>query len=198
MIGYIKGIVSRIEENTIILDNNGIGYLIRMPLSSTFKLSEGMETTIYTYMAFGQDEVSLCGFLSGNELEMFKMLLRVSGIGPKGAMKILSASDAETIRMAILSGDDKLLSASKGISAKQAQKIILELKGKVKKSSLMDAVMPTSAAASDKSMIDEAVNAVTATGFDRAKCMKAVSRLDIKDDWDVDRLIDEIFASIEF
>lgn len=198
MIGYIKGIVSRIEENTIILDNNGIGYLISMPLSSAFKLSEGMETTIYTYMAFGQDEVSLCGFLSGNELEMFKMLLRVSGIGPKGAMKILSASDAETIKMAILSGDDKLLSASKGISAKQAQKIILELKGKVEKSSFMDTVMPSSAVLSDKSMIDEAINAVAATGFDRTKCMKAVSKLDIKDDWDVDRLIDEIFASIEF
>lgn len=198
MIGYIKGVVSRIEENSIILDNNGIGYLISMPLSSTFKLSEGMETTIYTYMAFGKDDVSLCGFLSNNELDMFKMLLKVSGIGPKGAMNILSASDSETIKMAILSGDDKLLSASKGISAKQAQKIILELKGKVGKEILASPNVSLTNAASNKSLIDEAIDAVSATGFDRTKCMKAVSKIDIQDDWDVDRLIDEIFINIDY
>ena len=74
MIGYIKGIVAQINENHIVLDNHGIGYIIQMPLSSMVPLTEGEEVTIYTYMAFGKEDVSLCGFTSGSELEMFKML----------------------------------------------------------------------------------------------------------------------------
>lgn len=199
MIGYIRGTVASIEDNYIILDNHGIGYQINMPLSSMFKLSEGMETTVYTYMAFGKDDVSLCGFLSRAESDMFKMLLKVSGIGPKGALNILSAADAETIKLAILTGDDKMIAASKGISAKTAQKIILELKGKISKE------MPQAAAelsggqgGDERSLINQAVDVVAATGFDRAKCMRAVSKIEITADMDLDKLIDEIFINIEY
>ncbi len=198
MIGYIKGTVSGIEDNYIILDNHGIGYLIQMPLSSMVKLSEGMETTVYTYMAFGKEDVTLCGFLSRSESELFQMLLKVSGIGPKGALKILSAADAETVKLAILTGDDKMLAASKGISAKTAQKIILELKGKLSKEM---AVVPSAVSANDsaeRELISAAVDVVSATGFDRAKCMKAVSKISITPDMDLDRLIDEIFINIEY
>ncbi|MBR3309112.1 MAG: Holliday junction branch migration protein RuvA [Lachnospiraceae bacterium] len=199
MIGYIRGTVASIEDNYIILDNHGIGYQINMPLSSMFKLSEGMETTVYTYMAFGKDDVSLCGFLSRSESDMFKMLLKVSGIGPKGALNILSAADAETLKLAILTGDDKMIAASKGISAKTAQKIILELKGKISKE------MPQAAAelsggqgGDERSLINQAVDVVAATGFDRAKCMRAVSKIEITADMDLDKLIDEIFINIEY
>ena len=198
MIGYIKGTVSGIEDNYIILDNHGIGYLIQMPLSSMMKLSEGMETTVYTYMAFGKEDVTLCGFLSRSESELFQMLLKVSGIGPKGALKILSAADAETVKLAILTGDDKMLAASKGISAKTAQKIILELKGKISKEM---AAAPSAVSAGDsaeRELINAAVDVVSATGFDRAKCMKAVSKISITPDMDLDRLIDEIFINIEY
>lgn len=199
MIGYIRGTVASIEDNYIILDNHGIGYQINMPLSSMLKLSEGMETTVYTYMAFGKDDVSLCGFLSRAESDMFKMLLKVSGIGPKGALNILSAADAETLKLAILTGDDKMIAASKGISAKTAQKIILELKGKISKE------MPQAAAelsggqgGDERSLINQAVDVVAATGFDRAKCMRAVSKIEITADMDLDKLIDEIFINIEY
>ena len=199
MIGYIRGTVASIEDNYIILDNHGIGYQINMPLSSMFKLSEGMETTVYTYMAFGKDDVSLCGFLSRAESDMFKMLLKVSGIGPKGALNILSAADAETLKLAILTGDDKMIAASKGISAKTAQKIILELKGKISKE------MPQAAAelsggqgGDERSLINQAVDVVAATGFDRAKCMRAVSKIEITADMDLDKLIDEILINIEY
>ena len=199
MIGYIRGTVASIEDNYIILDNHGIGYQINMPLSSMFKLSEGMETTVYTYMAFGKDDVSLCGFLSRSESDMFKMLLKVSGIGPKGTLNILSAADAETLKLAILTGDDKMIAASKGISAKTAQKIILELKGKISKE------MPQAAAelsggqgGDERSLINQAVDVVAATGFDRAKCMRAVSKIEITADMDLDKLIDEIFINIEY
>lgn len=197
MIGYIKGTVAQIEDNYILLDNHGIGYQIKMPLSSIFKLSEGMETTIYTYMAFGKEDVSLCGFLSRAESDMFQMLLKVSGIGPKGALNILSAADAETLKLAILTGDDKMIAASKGISAKTAQKIILELKGKISRD-MPAAVEAVKAGPEDRSLINEAVDIVAATGFDRTRCMKAVSKIRITPDMDVDRLVDEIFINIEY
>ena len=199
MIGYIKGTVASIEDNYIILDNHGIGYQINMPLSSMFKLSEGVETTVYTYMAFGKDDVSLCGFLSRSELEMFKMLLKVSGIGPKGALNILSAADSDTLKLAILTGDDKMIAASKGISAKTAQKIILELKGKISKE-MPDIAADVKAASGtdERSLINQAVDVVAATGFDRAKCMRAVSKIEITPDMDLDKLIDEIFVNIEY
>lgn len=196
MIGYIKGVVAQVNENNIILDNNGIGYLINMPVSSLFRLSEGMETTIYTFMAFGKEDVQLCGFISNDDLEMFKNLLKVSGIGPKGAMNILSSVDAQTLKMAIVSGDDKLIASSKGISAKTAQKIILELKGKVNKSMLSEGVDLGNKISQNKSIVDEAINVVVATGFDRTTCMKAVSKIEISDSMSVDDLIDAIFANI--
>lgn len=199
MIGYIKGTVASIEDNHIILDNHGIGYLINMPLSSMFKLTEGMETTVYTYMAFGKDDVSLCGFLSRAESDMFQMLLKVSGIGPKGALNILSAADAETLKLAILTGDDKMIAASKGISAKTAQKIILELKGKISKEMPAEAVeIAKGSGADERSLINQAVDVVAATGFDRAKCMRAVSKIEITPDMDLDKLIDEIFINIDY
>ena len=199
MIGYIKGIVASIEDSYIVLDNHGIGYQIHMPLSSMFQLSEGQETTIYTYMAFGKEDVSLCGFLSRSESDMFQMLLKVSGIGPKGAMNILSGVDAETLKLAIVTGDDKMIAASKGISAKTAQKIILELKGKIKKT-MPETVSAVSGGKSfdERSLVNQAVDVVSATGFDRAKCMKAVSRIKITEDMDLDQLIDEIFMNIDY
>ena len=199
MIGYIKGTVASIEDSYIVLDNHGIGYQIHMPLSSMFQLNEGQEITIYTYMAFGKDDVSLCGFLSRSESDMFQMLLKVSGIGPKGAMNILSGVDAETLKLAIVTGDDKMIAASKGISAKTAQKIILELKGKIKKT--MPETVPAVSGGKDfdeRSLINQAVDVVAATGFDRAKCMKAVSRIEITEEMDLDRLIDEIFINIDY
>lgn len=199
MIGYIKGTVAGMEDDYIILDNQGIGYQIRMPLSSVFRLSEGMEVTVYTYMAFGKDDVSLCGFLSRAESDMFRMLLKVSGIGPKGALNILSAADAETLKLAILTGDDKMIAASKGISPKTAQKIILELKGKIRKEMPEAAAEIKTANTPDtKPLIHEAVDTVAATGFDRAKVMRAVSKIEIREDMTVDQLIDEIFINIEY
>ena len=130
---------------------------------------------------------------------MFKMLLKVSGIGPKGAMNILSGCDSETLKLAILTGDDKLIAASKGISAKTAQKIILELKGKISKE-MPDIAADVKAASGtdERSLINQAVDVVAATGFDRAKCMRAVSKIEITPDMDLDKLIDEIFVNIEY
>ena len=198
MVGYIKGVVAQINENHIVLDNHGIGYIIQMPLSSMVSLTEGEEATIYTYMAFGKEDISLCGFISGSELEMFKMLLKVSGIGPKGALNILSGVSVETLKMAIASGDDKLIAASKGVSAKTAQKIIVELKGKMSKELLTAGTDVRKAASKEDDRISEAINAVVSTGFDRTSCVRALANLEITDAMTIDEIIDLIFANITF
>ena len=198
MVSFIKGIVAQINDNHIVLDNHGIGYMIQMPLSSMYSLTEGEEVTIYTYMAFGKEDISLCGFVSRSELEMFKLLLKVSGIGPKGALNILSGVNVDTLKMAIASGDDKLIAASKGISAKTAQKIIVELKGKINKELLAGGMNISKAASNEDTRVSEAISAVVATGFDRTSCVRALSNLEITESMTVDEIIDLIFANITF
>lgn len=198
MISYIKGVVSQVSENDIVLDNNGIGYLINMPLSSIIRLNEGDEVKIHTYMAFGKEDISLCGFVTKSELEMFKLLLKVSGIGPKGALNILSSINVDNLKMAIASGDDKLIAASKGISSKTAQKIIVELKGKIN-SDLISGGMDISNVSSGKdTRISEAISTVVSTGFDRSSCVRALANIDITETMTVDDIIDVIFANINF
>ena len=198
MISYIKGVVAQINDNHIVLDNHGIGYTIQMPLSSLVSLTEGEEVTIHTYMAFGKEDVSLCGFVSRSELDMFQLLLKVSGIGPKGALNILSGVRVDTLKMAIASGDDKLIAASKGISAKTAQKIIVELKGKINKELLSGGVDVVKVSSNEDTRISEAISAVVATGFDRTSCVRALANIDIPADMSVDEIIDLIFANITF
>ena len=149
-------------------------------------------------MAFGKEDISLCGFVSRSELEMFKLLLKVSGIGPKGALNILSGVNVDTLKMAIASGDDKLIAASKGISAKTAQKIIVELKGKVNKELLSGGINVSKASSNEDTRVSEAIGAVVATGFDRTSCVRALSNLEISDEMTVDEIIDLIFANITF
>ena len=198
MISYIKGIVSQIDDNSIVLDNNGIGYLISMPVSSIIRLDEGDEVTIHTYMAFGKEDVSLCGFISKSELDMFKLLLKVSGIGPKGALNILSAIDVENLKMAIAAGDDKLISASKGISAKTAQKIIVELKGKINSDLLAGGLDVTKVTSDKDTRVSEAISTVVATGFDRSSCVRALANVTITDDMTIDDIVNLIFSNINF
>lgn len=149
-------------------------------------------------MAFGKEDVSLCGFISKSELDMFKLLLKVSGIGPKGALNILSSIDVENLKMAIAAGDDKLISASKGISAKTAQKIIVELKGKINNDLLAGGLDITKVSSDKDTRVSEAINTVVATGFDRSSCVRALANVDITDDMSIDDIVNLIFSNINF
>ena len=122
MIGYIKGTVSYLGENYILLDNHGIGYRIFIPAGyQESGLRVGDEARLYTYLSVREDALTLFGFLSQDDLEMFRMMLNVSGLGPKGALGILSVLSADDLRFAVLSDDAKAIAKAPGVGQKTAQ-----------------------------------------------------------------------------
>ena len=193
MISFIKGTVSLISDSYIILNCNNMGFMISMPSTALFRLSEGMEVTVFTHLAVKEDDMSLYGFLNNEDLSLFRQLITVSGIGPKGALGILSGISSEELKMAIASGDAKLIAGSKGIGLKTAQKIIVELKGKFKNEISVSSV---SASRPENSNIETAILFVESTGINRQQCMKALSRSEIPENADVDTIIDLIFMNL--
>ena len=132
MISYIKGALGAVEDDVIVVETGGIGLAVHVPLSLLEELPPlGEEVTVYTYFQVREDAMTLYGFLHRQDREMFKQLLGVNGIGPKGALGILSVMRPDELRIAIVSGDSKAISRAPGIGAKTAQRLILDLKDKV-------------------------------------------------------------------
>ena len=133
MISYIKGTLREIYEESLIVETGGIGYQIQAPLSLLSEASVGKDIRVYTYLYIGQDQTPrLYGFAAREDLEVFRLLIGVSGIGPKGAMGVLSVISPDDLRFAILSEDAKSIARAPGIGVKTAKKLILELKDKFK------------------------------------------------------------------
>lgn len=138
MISYIKGDVKAISEEGFVIENNNIGYFINSTLTSLSKIQINNEYKIYTSMQVREDDISIYGFYSKEELEMFLLLISVSSIGPKIALGMLSSISADEIKLAIVNNDIDKLTKAKGIGKKTASRIILELVDKVKKMALPD------------------------------------------------------------
>lgn len=184
MIAFLKGIVEEKSEKSIFLDVNGVGYEVFMPMGSAGTLPEsGEKIKIYTYLQISESGAALYGFLTRDELTVFKLLITVNGIGPKGAVGILSTLSANELRLAVLADDDKAISKAPGIGAKTAKKVILELKDKFH---LEDALEEMTAAperagnGSDdlKEEKKEAVQALVALGYSNSDALKAVNLAD--------------------
>lgn len=133
MISYIKGDIKAISDNGFIIENNNIGYFINSTLTSLANIQINNEYKIYTSMQVREDDISIYGFVSKEELEMFLLLISVSSVGPKIALGMLSSIDADDIKIAIVNNDIDKLTQAKGIGKKTASRIILELVDKVKK-----------------------------------------------------------------
>lgn len=181
MISYIKGIIEEVEEDKVIIDNNGIGYGIFMPQSSLELIGTGEELKIYTYLNVKEDAMQLYGFLSKEELNLFKKLIGVSGVGPKGGLSIITACPGDSLQMAIISGDAKAISKAQGIGAKTAQRIIIELKDKI---DLEEVIFTNSGeAVADTGVKSDAIEALIALGYSRTSAFNAVNKVDkITDD----------------
>ena len=132
MIAFVRGEIENISEDHAVIDVGGIGYNVRISPGTAGRLPGiGKEVKMYTYTCVREDAFWLYGFLSRDELELFKLLITVNGIGPKGGLAILSVLSADDLRFAIISGDAKAIARAPGIGAKTAGRVILDLKDKI-------------------------------------------------------------------
>lgn len=192
MIAYLKGDVAGIYEGQIVLEVGGIGYNVFMPQSSIDTIRGiGSEAKIYTYLAVREDSMSLFGFLTKDDLDFFKLLIQVNGIGPKGALGILSVMSVDDLKFSILSSDAKTISKAPGIGAKTAQRIIIDLKDKI---SLEDTFEHKLTAVKDSEndltgIRQEAVEALCALGYSSTDSLRACRQVDITDGDDVETVL---------
>lgn len=195
MIAYLNGRVADISEDNLVIEVAHIGYNVRVPASVTALLPPvGEEVRIYTYMSVREDAVALYGFLTKDDLEMYKQLITVSGVGPKAGLSVLSVLSADELRMAVISQDAKAISRAPGIGAKTAQRIILELKDRVcledtvfMKDAGTDAVKAPAAGGISQAKA-EAVEALTALGYSSSDALRAVRTVE-QEDMDVEELL---------
>ncbi len=184
MYAYVNGIVADVWEDGCVIDVNDIGYNVKISGSTFTKLPGiGERVKLYTYTSVREDALQLFGFLSRNELEMFKKLITVNGIGPKGGLALLSVMDADDLRFAIISQDVKAISSAPGIGKKTAERVILDLKDKLDIDAgmiqrEMDGYAGVTAKNLENPQIKEAVEALVALGYGQSEASKAVSRVD--------------------
>ena len=204
MIGYIKGELVSLTENQAVIDNNGIGYVVNIPGAASFGGVEiGMSVKVYTYMNVREDDISLFGFISEDDLSMFKMLITVSGIGPKNALAILSVLDAGNLRIAIISGDAKAISAAPGVGKKSAERVILELKDKIDIEGVLGKAAPSESvfvggAAKESSAFSEVVEALVSMGASDSEAFKAARAVPDADSLSVDAYLKAALKLVRF
>lgn len=194
MISYIKGELAEITENGIVVECNQIGYEINVPLSVMNELpNTGDEVKIYTYLYVREDALKLYGFLTRDDLLIFKLLITVNGIGPKGALGILSTITPDDLRFAVLEDDVKTISKAPGIGKKTAGKLILELKDKLKLEDAFDTKLEKNEAiqtnTSSSDIRNEAIMALTALGYSSGDAMKAVRKVTITENMEVEEVL---------
>jgi len=215
MFSYIKGRIDILQPEVLILECHGIGYEIRIPTTVFEELSAqsqmaGQEIKIYTYLHVREDLLQLYGFLRMEDLEVFKLLLTVNGIGPKAALGILSVITPVDLRFAVLSEDKKTISKAPGIGAKTAGKLILELKDKfqlqdafyhklahqkteddaaAENNNNQDAEKNERDQANIHALRQDAVEALAALGYSQTEALKAVNAVDMEQIHNVEELL---------
>ncbi len=171
MIAFLKGLLCSVDQDSVVLDVNGVGYQIQVPLPMLANLpAVGSEMLLYTYMVLREDGVSLYGFDDVEYLRYFKMLLGVNGVGPKGALSLLSSVTPDGLAMAVNEGNAGLISKAPGIGMKTAQRIILELKDKLK-TGLAGNILPGSMTGIN----NDAIEALISLGFDSTQSVNYVN-----------------------
>ena len=183
MISYLRGKVLALTAETVILDVNGVGYEAYCTGGAFSKMTQGEIAELYTYLQVKEDGVTLFGFASPKEKELFLKLISVSGVGPKMGISILASLSADEFAQAVATADVKRLSAVKGLGKKTAEKIVLELHGKISAAEVLGAsgetpmaAMDTAAPARLSAQDEEAVSALMGLGFTRSESTQAVKR----------------------
>ena len=182
MYAYLHGVLVDIEDDNCVIDVQGVGYNVKVSAQTIFRMPDiGEEVKLYTYTSVREDAFVLYGFLSKADLAMFKKVITVNGIGPKGGLALLSAMDADSLRFAILSEDVKAISGAPGIGKKTAERIILDLKDKLP----MDASMISQEIEANMDnretsapQIAEAIEALVSLGYGKSEAARAVHQVE--------------------
>lgn len=204
MIQYIRGELAALEEDRIIVDVGGVGYGIFMSVQSMSALPPvGSEVRIHTYLNVKEDAMQLFGFLTRDDLAVFKLLIGVNGIGPKGGQAVLSVLSPDDLRFAVLSNDVKAISAAPGIGKKTAEKVILELKDKLSiedalEHAVSDKETGVAAQNGNSGVQSEAVQALVALGYGSTEALKAVKQVEISEDTDVETVLKKALKNMMF
>lgn len=204
MFSYIKGELAEITEDSIVVEAGGIGYGIAVPGALLDSLPPvGTQVKVYTHLYVKDDLVALYGFFTKEDLRIFRLLLGVSGIGPKGALGILSAIPPDELRFAVLSGDVKSISRAPGIGTKTAQRLIIELKDRldIQEAFEIQAAHEATGAVSgrkgsDEDQRSEAVQALAALGYSLSDATRAVRKVENAKELSAEEIIKEALKNL--
>ena len=191
MYAYIYGKIIEKEPENLVIEAGNIGYNIHIAPGMVPRFPEvGQMAKVYTYTSVREDAFWLYGFTSKDELNLFKLLITVSGIGPKGAMGILSVMDVDTLRLAIISQDAKMIAKAPGVGVKSASRIVLELKDKVKPEDVIGQVAKEEGDSSTVAIVrQEASEALVALGYTVSDAYRVLQQIEITDETIVEDLI---------
>lgn len=202
MIAFIKGILDTVSEDRIVVDHQGIGFEILVPGSVAQMLPQvGNIVKIYTYTYVREDVLQLYGFLTRDSMDMFKLLITVNGIGPKGALGILSVMDVDTLRLAIISDDAKSIAKAPGIGAKTASKLVLELKDKchledILEGSLSETEPVAAVDGAGNEVRNDAIQALVALGYSATEATAAVRKIEVTADMTVEEVLKQSLKNL--
>lgn len=200
MFAYLKGYVAEVTDENAIVEVNNIGYNVKVSPGTAAQLPAiGEEVKLYTYTCVREDAFLLYGFLTKDDLDIFRKIITVSGIGPKGGLGILSVMSADELRMAVVTGDGKAISKAPGIGAKTAQRLILDLKDKI---SMEDTLVNKEAAAYQDGGCsherNEAIEALIALGYTSAEALRAMKKAEITEEMDSQQILKAVLKKIDF
>ncbi|MBQ2088602.1 MAG: Holliday junction branch migration protein RuvA [Lachnospiraceae bacterium] len=197
MYSYIKGELVDVAGDHIVVDNNGIGYQMFISSSTHFHMPAiGEDVKVYTYLNVKEDVMQLFGFLTKEELELFKLLITVNGIGPKNALGILGTLEPADLRFAIMAEDAKAISKAPGVGAKSAQRIIIELRDKI--DSVETSALTNSPVASLNTMKRDVIDSLENMGYSSSQVLKAMDELEISDDDNIEDVLKQVLVKLSF
>ena len=180
---YVSGEVAHVEPYLAVIDCGGVGYACRTTTFTLSQIKKGDKAKLFTYLSVREDAMDLYGFASSEELKLFQQLISVSGVGPKAALSILSAGTPANLALAIITGDEKALTAAAGVGKKLAQRIILELKDKLTKGQTVSAAGESVAGPAvtiiPQNKLSEASAALAVLGYSQAEMNVALKGIDI-------------------
>lgn len=193
MIAYVKGTLEEITENNAVVENGNIGYNIKISAGTMNRLPRlHQPVKLYTYTCVREDAFCLYGFLTKDELQVFRLLITVNGVGPKGALSILSVMGVQDLRFAIAAADSRMIAKAPGIGKKTAERVILDLRDKISLEDALEKGQQAGVSVSgtqDKEARNEAVEALVALGYSGADALRAVNRVTDVDEGDTEAIL---------